>query len=138
MIDIKETVKAVKLVVGRTMIANRSSIYLHMIKAVDGQKIEWMNDSQLAREFSLHSHGSFELNLYRFMRKHREEFLSRENKLMSAFGAVKVFWISGGFSEAVIYQTDSGEKMLCCANWVDGPVRLEERLPSIQAIKKFQ
>ena len=134
--DYEKLKSAIKLIIDEFMIAGNSDLYRHMTKSIDGQNVaNWFNDSQLMNLSKYH--GAFELELYRFIRQHRNEFLSEENKLLSNFGAVKVFWKSGGYSESVIYHTQSGERMLCCSNWTSGPVPLKSQLSSIKSIEKL-
>lgn len=130
-----DSIKAVKHIVSSMLIAGRSRFYQHMTKAVDGQIVQWMTDEEICGIAD--QYGTLEITMYRFMRENRNRFLSKENLLLSYHGAVKVFWISGGFSEAIIYQTQSGERMLCCANWTSGPVPLKAQSPSIDRIEKL-
>lgn len=128
--------KAIIDIIGSMMISGNSKLYQHMVDASLGRVIkDWLTDEELTQLSVFH--GSFELEIYRFLRKHENEFLSKENRMMKSWGAVLVYWVSGGFSESVIYTNDAGEKMLCCANWVSGPVPLESQLIGIEKIVKL-
>lgn len=49
-------------------------------------------------------------------------------------GHAIIEWVSGGYSEAVIYQDSSGKQFFACANWVSGPVALEKYKDNIDNI----
>lgn len=132
--EIKKALESAKYLI-QYMMNDSSLLYCHMKAAMNGQTVKWMNDSVLNQDFQ--DHGAFELALYRMLRSHREELLSPANKIRVAHGAVRVRWTSGGHSDSVIYQTQSGVKMLCCANWTSGPVELESMIPSISSIESI-
>lgn len=130
-----KSIEAVKLVVGNFVIAENNLVYRHMTQAVNGQIVDWFPDHILSQ----HSLNRLDLQIYRFMREYKDEFLSEENKLLSVrLGAAKIFWKSGGSSEAVIYNNSAGERMFCCANWVSGPVLLKDQILSISRIEFYE
>lgn len=126
--------EAVKLVVKNFIPEHVSgSLYEHMSDAIKGKNVKWHIDSVLS-QFTVY--GPVEISLYQFIRKNRDEFLSPEERIMNtSFGAVRVFWKAGGYSDATIYQTTDGERMLCCANWISGPVLLKEQVMSIKSVE---
>lgn len=129
------TVDALKLLIGNFLVSGKNEVYQHMNAAIDGRIVDWFPDHIIDRKML----GRFELQIYRFMREHREEFLSEENKILSVpLGAAKIFWKSGGSSEAVVYNTSAGDRMICCANWVSGPVLLKEHVMSISKIEFYE
>lgn len=131
----KQNLVAAKQLIRSLMVARPSKLYEHMIKAVDGYPVPWFSDACLIEYAEIH--GSFEIVLYRLLRENRDALLNPESMFMEMSGAVQVYWLSGGSSEAVIYQDREGTKMLCCANWVSGPVSLASILDSIKKIKKI-
>lgn len=135
MTDAKTSLDAAKHLVRFLMNSRSSKLYEHMTKAVDGHPVPWFNNDCLNEYADIH--GSFELALYRLLRENRDVLLNPESLFMEMSGVVQVYWLSGGSSEAVIYQDREGTKMLCCANWVSGPVPLASMLPSIKKMKKL-
>lgn len=134
--EFEEQKKAIIDIIGAMMISGKSRLYRHMIDASIGREVkDWYTDDELTQLSVFH--GPFELEIYRFMRKHENEFLSKENLMMKSWGAVLVYWKSGGSSEAVIYNNRDGERMLCCANWISGPTSLRDQLPGIESIEKL-
>lgn len=128
----QDIIKAVRIAVSMFCIGTRN-FEMHMKWAVDGREVPWYSDSDIDK----HDFDSMKVAIYKFMRDNQDEFLSEDNKLMKHHGAVRVYWKSGGDSEAVIYKTQTGERMLCCANWISGPVSLKEQIYSIKSIEKL-